>query len=625
MRLKELQIYNRAPFDDLKLNFNKENVFILSGINGAGKTTILSYIVDALYEFAKKGFQNEFTGKEQYFYRVSSKLMILESSKISFVYLRFEENEDIIDYIDVMNLNSEQEYNAALKIDDAIAYANIESKFKSNQVVKYFNKIDQIEIKKYFDNNVLTYFPAYRYEKPGYLSDPYNISLSFAKEQKYFGYLSNPIEVTSDFPEIANWMMDLVLDDYLYEDKNSAGNIFSKINEIFTRLLYSKVNGAVRLGIGPRQYGATRIQVVSKLDNQVIYPSLFNMSAGELSLVCLFCEILRQGDNIGRDSNEVKGIVLVDEIDKHLHIKLQKEVLPRLIKLFPNIQFILTSHSPFLNLGFSNEPKGYYEIWDLDNYGLPCKPQNNKLFEEVYGMLVDENEQYRKQYYALMLGIQNATKPLIITEGKTDWKHLQAAKNALEISDLEIEFCKYNEAIGDETLLSMLNQFSLTLPNRKIIGMFDRDNEKICKEIIDGAKSFVKLSQNIYAFAIPVANEKEYGTYTSIEHYYKKKDLVKETKDGRRLFLGNEFYTSGNSKDGMYQTRYKGIQKKVAVNGVIDDKVYGKEDPELKNNIALSKNDFAQMILDKDDFAKDFDFSEFNRIFDVIRNIISVD
>ena len=96
MRLKELQIYNRAPFDDLKLNFNKENVFILSGINGAGKTTILSYIVDALYEFAKKGFQNEFTGKEQYFYRVSSKLMILESSKISFVYLRFEENEDII-------------------------------------------------------------------------------------------------------------------------------------------------------------------------------------------------------------------------------------------------------------------------------------------------------------------------------------------------------------------------------------------------------------------------------------------------------------------------------------------------------------------------------------------------
>ena len=224
MRLKELQIYNRAPFDDLKLNFNKENVFILSGINGAGKTTILSYIVDALYEFAKKGFQNEFTGKEQYFYRVSSKLMILESSKISFVYLRFEENEDIIDYIDVMNLNSEQEYNAALKIDDAIAYANIESKFKSNQVVKYFNKIDQIEIKKYFDNNVLTYFPAYRYEKPGYLSDPYNISLSFAKEQKYFGYLSNPIEVTSDFPEIANWMMDLVLDDYLYDNMDDIDN-----------------------------------------------------------------------------------------------------------------------------------------------------------------------------------------------------------------------------------------------------------------------------------------------------------------------------------------------------------------------------------------------------------------
>lgn len=42
------------------------------------------------------------------------------------------------------------------------------------------------------------------------------------------------------------------------------------------------------------------------------------------------------------------GIVLIDEIETHLHLQLQKVVLPLLTKLFPNIQFIVTTHSPFV-------------------------------------------------------------------------------------------------------------------------------------------------------------------------------------------------------------------------------------------------------------------------------------
>ncbi len=45
--------------------------------------------------------------------------------------------------------------------------------------------------------------------------------------------------------------------------------------------------------------------------------------------------------------NTIEGIVLIDEVDLHLHIKLQKDILPQLIKLFPKVQFIVSSHSPF--------------------------------------------------------------------------------------------------------------------------------------------------------------------------------------------------------------------------------------------------------------------------------------
>lgn len=43
-----------------------------------------------------------------------------------------------------------------------------------------------------------------------------------------------------------------------------------------------------------------------------------------------------------------RGIVLIDEIETHLHLQLQKTVLPLLTELFPNIQFIVTTHSPFV-------------------------------------------------------------------------------------------------------------------------------------------------------------------------------------------------------------------------------------------------------------------------------------
>ena len=47
MRLETIILINRAPFERIQLQFENENMFILSGINGTGKTTILSYIVDA--------------------------------------------------------------------------------------------------------------------------------------------------------------------------------------------------------------------------------------------------------------------------------------------------------------------------------------------------------------------------------------------------------------------------------------------------------------------------------------------------------------------------------------------------------------------------------------------------
>lgn len=59
--------------------------------------------------------------------------------------------------------------------------------------------------------------------------------------------------------------------------------------------------------------------------------------------------MLRMVKKNGRATTfDMPGIALVDEVENHLHLSLQKRVLPILTGLFPNIQFIVTTHSPFV-------------------------------------------------------------------------------------------------------------------------------------------------------------------------------------------------------------------------------------------------------------------------------------
>lgn len=59
---------------------------------------------------------------------------------------------------------------------------------------------------------------------------------------------------------------------------------------------------------------------------------------------------------------DIEGVVLIDELETHLHIELQKKIMPFLVKFFPEIQFIVTTHSPYI-LNSISEAKAY----DLEN------------------------------------------------------------------------------------------------------------------------------------------------------------------------------------------------------------------------------------------------------------------
>lgn len=507
MKLLNIVLFNRAPFENLHLELSDDNVVMLSGINGAGKTTLITYIVDAFYELARKAYGNEFEGRVNKYYRVSSGIYALDQTKASIVYLRFMNDDGTYaDYLDIYGNCSAEFYEEVINIPNKLKYGAVEKRLEKEGVVKYWSITNKNTISELFSNNLLTYFPAYRYEEPAYLNDPYSFSIEFDKRTRFTGYLPNPIEVASGLPQVANWIMDVVLDGEIY--KGEALTIFAELNNVLNKILSEKTGCYTRFGIGQRYSGASRIAIMDSEDGKhQIYPSVFNMSSGELALLCLFGELIRQADTIARTSNTVNGIVLVDEVDKHLHLKLQKEILPKLFKLFPNVQFIVSSHSPFVGLGFE-EGRLPYTVYDLDRGGIACHSVDVHLFRDVYDMLISENDKYIAKYELLCKKLKNDTRPIIITEGKTDWKHIKNAMKRLSITDLDIEFYEYEDALGDGCLLNLLRDYSRVNQPRKIVGIFDRDNftSLSCKEL--SSQRYVSFHNNVFGFAIPAVNTK---------------------------------------------------------------------------------------------------------------------
>lgn len=639
---------NRAPFEHIELDFKKNGINVLSAINGMGKTTIISHIVDAFHEMARPYFPNSYEGVENKYYRVSSTLFQLDSNKYSLVYLRFyDANNEVIDYIDCRGIITSELYEAVITLKDKIPYQTFEATIKDRKCVKTSSKnYSRAQALNLFGKEIITYFPSYRYEQPIYLNDPYKIQLSFNVESELNDTLPNPIEVISGLPQLANWIMDVVLDWEVYRqtqtiqmpngdikniDTTPEAQLFNNLNKILSLTLSSKKYiGKIRFGIGKRTNGGQRISIMNDIDKSKslsISPNIFSLSSGESALLSMFGEILRQGDKLIANAKmeSLTGIVLIDEVDKHLHITLQKEVLPKMFNLFPNVQFIVSSHSPFLNMGLADEALDRTQIIDLDNNGVVCEPTNNELYKEVYDMMVDENQRFANKFNELKEKIRTTNKPIIITEGKTDYRHIKNAINILGRTDIDIDFFEVPDGWGDSKLKTLLDNLSLIKQKNIVIGIFDRDSPDYLK-YVDADKNKYKSfgDSNVYAFAIPLVNEDIYGSAISIEHYYNKRDLLKvDNKTNRRLFLGSEFYKVGNSIDGKYQTKISKIDHKVEINGIIDDKVYSRDDLEQKTNVALTKNAFTELIENDRDFSKDIDFSNFNKIIDVILEITS--
>lgn len=642
--VRDIIFINRAPFERLDLKFI-DGVNVLSSENGRGKTTIISYIIDALYEIAKQTFKLSFDGHDSDFYRISSGAEIMDATKISIVYIRFFYEGKNIDYIDGRGNFSPEEYKTLPLPENPIPISRINSNRQPGDIFKlchFFGDANQKE--SIFANHLATYFPAYRYELPAYLNDVYKPkAISFNIIKQFNGMLPNPIEVVTDLDHIASWLLDVVLDWNVYGQKKAyqmpgggqqivdtalESLLWNNICEVLQWALLSKTkNNKIRFGIGRRNRGDSRVSVMCDepgRPSKQLSPSITYLSSGEKGLLGVFGEILRQADCYRRNIqvNQIDGLVLIDEVDKHLHIRLQKEALPHLFRSFANVQFIVSSHSPFLNMGLADE-RIPCQIIDLDANGISCEPRNNQLYQQVYEMMLHDKDNFAEQIAELQkqLDEKSTTKVLVVTEGKTDVIHINKAKEKLGITLDYDTIAPEKQPDGDTDLLDMLKQIAKKPNEHKIIGIFDCDT-KTTKGFVHPYES---LGNNVYAFKIqPPQNRIDNGqSEISIEYLYSDEEVKTMLPNNTRIFFGTEF----SKRTGLHVENPNWILanqsdrgKDKIVENVNGQAVYDKDEV----NYLAKKSDFANAVADETIVVSNESWENFHHIFNTIEEIMKL-
>ncbi|MCF8373858.1 MAG: AAA family ATPase [Bacteroidales bacterium] len=155
-------------------------------------------------------------------------------------------------------------------------------------------------------------------------------------------------------------------DDNKIEKVHSIDNYFNML-ENFLQYIFD--DNDLKLEFNNEKY---EFKIIQKEREEF---DLNSLADGYSAIMNIITELILRMEKTKTKNYDVQGIVLIDEIETHLHIELQKKILPFLTTVFPKIQFIVTTHSPFV---LSSLPNAV--IYDLENH---------LLVEDLSGYSVD--------------------------------------------------------------------------------------------------------------------------------------------------------------------------------------------------------------------------------------------
>ena len=633
MYIKNISLLNQGPIKTANYDFvfkdEKPMPVVITGINGSGKTLLVSHLLNSYINLKSRCFNEIPEADAGKLYRIQSNSY--SSEDFNYINVEFSDGH-----------YSEISINDVGKFVDNIKEGTMS--FKHLKVSKnseaFQSDISKLQAKNFDD--VFLYFPVDRFYSPAWLNQSNQKIVINANAERFYGKNYDNCIINNLLEGVNEYILDLILDEYLYDSQKNVPitkdgkitfqnvhtgpnrTIHETINSILSDILKAKDDSitSARFGVSSKERRTISI-IATKSGKEYEYAdSFYHLSSGEVFLFSLAINIIKNAGKF-KSCAEIKGIVIVDEIDENLHISFCKNVVPLFIKKFPGIQFIVTTHSPFFLLGMKETFQDNYRILllpkfvenDIYNYG-----EVKKMYDVVnkdYASIIEENTNLKNK-------LIDFSKPVIVCEGKTDIKHLKYSlkrfQDQQKFLDVDVDFYDEESCTGNKKMFNMLKSISQYMNNKnKIIGIFDCDDESISGEpgIIN------ELGNNVYVLLIP--NPLKLPGGISIEQLYSKENITTMDNDGRRLYLSNEFDEHCRLKTNLSiicdeKNKIKEYYEIGKVK-VIDKNVFDEEN----KNLALSKNQFIEHIINNDKGFGNFDFSNFEIIWkEIQQQIVSI-
>ena len=354
MRIEKLQIQNFRGFKDITLNFPKSNAAVFIGINGAGKSSILDCIAIMLAQFVARLRNLDVADIEL----SENDIKIDSQSTVNTITLLTEETERISWRMIAEELNQQNHSH----------YDEIENYIQRLQ--------ENLKSRRDLNLPVMVYYQTHRMV----LKNPYTFNPKKLDLRKYYHYQYDAYQKA--FSSEINNFQDFF--DWFKEEEDSENEIRLRENpdyrnpklEIIRRAITNFLNNfshnnfsnlrVVRSKSERFMGNSNKPSLIITKNNQNF--KIEQLSDGEKMLLMLVTDLARRLAIANPNSQDAllgKGIVLIDEIDLHLHPQWQRSVIPSLIQTFPNCQFIVTTHSPQVLSEIQKE-----NVFIIDNYQI---------------------------------------------------------------------------------------------------------------------------------------------------------------------------------------------------------------------------------------------------------------
>ncbi len=254
--------------------------------------------------------------------------------------------------------------------------------------------------------------------------------------------------------------------------------------------------------------------------------------------------------------------------------------------------------------------------------------QKNLVLEDILKNTLAEIRSKESQAELVSKGKpEEIYEAFIITEGKTDWMHLEKAFKEISYNRM-LEYSKPEKELGDSGLLQICH-LAIHGPLHKVplICIFDRDNQKIIKELLvqseDEKSEYQSWGNNVFSIMLPIPKDRESYKNISIEMYYSDEVIKHTTADGKRLFFDNELVMKRPVSGGVTEFNPTAPLHEFEFTKKVYSGLVENIEDSSGRKVGLSKTAFAELIYNKQEPFKGINFENFRGISSIIEKIIT--